>query len=159
MINRVTGEVSFLDGFHILPYQTVQSPHRTRALTLAEWQRHFFGIHPSPYGKFEVEALSREQGLIQIVFLAHQHPFYDSGTPEDADRRTAHEGIISSELAGQKQFSWGEVLCRLQLVSNKNWLVAAYNRGADIPLREKGDLLLLLAHEKIPAATMETMPS
>jgi hypothetical protein len=157
MINRVTGEVSFLNGFHIVPYHAVQSSHRTRALPFKEWQWHFFGTHPSAHGKFEVEALSRDQGLIQIVFLAHQHPFYDPKTPEDADRRAAHERIISSELAGQKEFSWGEVLCRLQLASNKDWLVVAYNRGADIPLREKGDLLLLFAHENFPMATVEEL--
>ena len=82
--------------------------------------------------------------------LSHQHSFYEHDTPGDADRRTFHEGVISAELAGQREFSWGEVLCRFEPTLNQDWLVIAYHRDADIPLPEREVLLRLFAHEKMP---------
>jgi hypothetical protein len=150
MINRVSGEVSFHDGLYIKPHLPIQSPHRTRKLSLKKWTRHILGSHSSEYGTFEVEALSCEDDCIQVVLLAHQHAFYQIGTPGDAERRAFHEGIISSELGGQKEFSWGQVVCRLDTAPNKDWLVIAYNRQADVPRREKDILLTLFALERIP---------
>jgi hypothetical protein len=150
MINRATGEVSFQDDFHIVPHRAIQSSHPTQALSLKGWKRHILGFHLSEHGRFEVEALSAEQDRIWVVLLAHQHPFYESGTPADADRRAFHEGVISSDLAGQREFSWGEVICRLEAVCNKDWLVIGYNRNADIPLREREVLLHLFAHKNLP---------
>jgi len=103
----------------------IESSHATQTLSLKGWKRHILGSHPSEHGAFEVEALSAEQDRVQVVLLAHQHPFYEPGTPEDADRRTFHEGAISSELARQKEFPWGEVVCRLEVACNKDWLVIA----------------------------------
>jgi hypothetical protein len=150
MINRVTGEVSFRDGFHISPHRAIQSFLATKTLSLKGWKRHILGIRPSEHGAFEVEALSAEQDRIQVVLLAHQHPFYEKDTPADADRRAFHEGVISSDLAGQREFSWGEVVCRLEAACNKDWLVIAYSRNADVPLREREVLLRLFAHEDLP---------
>jgi len=150
MINRVTGEVSFQSGLHIVPHRAIASPHKTRALSLKGWKRHLLGIHPSEHGAFEVEALSKEADRILLVMLSHQHSFYEPDTPADADRRTFHEGIISQELAGQREFSWGEVTCRFIPTFKRDWLVVAYNRDADIPLPEREVLLRLLAHESIP---------
>jgi hypothetical protein len=97
-----------------------------------------------------VEALSSGQDRIQLVLLSHQHTFYERDTPADADRRIFHEGVISKDLAGQREFSWGEVLCRLEVRCNKDGLVIAYNLGADIPLHDRKVFLQLLAHEKTP---------
>ena len=66
--------------------------------------------------------------------LAHEHPFYKQSTRGDAERRVFHEGIVSSELAGQREFSWGEVLCRLDKHANKDWLVLAYSQGPHVPI-------------------------
>jgi|SRR5690242_10367307 len=150
MINRVTGEVSFRTGLHIAPHRAIESSHKTQPLSLKLWKRHILGLHSSEHGTFEVEALSCEQERIQVVLLAHQHSFYESSAPEDAERRAFHEGVIIKDLAGQREFSWGEVLCRLEKSRNKDWLVIAYNRDADVPLQERDVLLCLFAHEKLP---------
>jgi hypothetical protein len=153
MINRVTGEVSFRDGFHIAPHRVIQSSHTMQTLSLKGWKRHILGSHPSEHGAFEVEALSTGQDRIHVVLLAHQHPFYEPGTPADADRRAFHEGVISLDLSGQREFPWGEVGCQLEAACNKDWLVIAYNRDADVPLREREVLLRLFAHEDLPDAS------
>jgi hypothetical protein len=150
MISRITGEVSFQSGFHISPHRAIETSHKSQALPLKGWKRHILGSHPSEHGNFEVEAISKDEDRIQLVLLAHQHSFYRPGTPLDAERRAFHEGVISLDLAGQREFSWGEVVCRLEAGSNKDWLVIAYNRDADVPLGEREVLLRLLAHEKIP---------
>jgi len=150
MINRATGEVSFQSGLYITPHRPIASSHESRALSLKMWKRHILGTHASEHGSFEVEALSAEEERILIVLLAHQHSFYESGTPEDAERRAFHEGVIIKDLAGQKEFSWGEVLCRLEASRNKDWLVIAYTREANVPLPDRKVLFNLFAHEKLP---------
>src|SRR5436190_10962664 len=125
MINRATGEVSFQSGLHIAPHRPIKSSHQTRSLSLKMWKRHILGNHSSEHGTFQVEALSAEEERIYIVLLAHQHSFYELGTLEDRDRRVFHEGVIGRDLAGQREFSWGEVFCRLDAAHNKDWLVIA----------------------------------
>ena len=159
MLNRVTGEIDFGDGLHILPHCSVQSfstrsekplKVRSKNLSLKGWKRHVLGTHPSEHGIFEVEALSADDGCVHVVLLSHQHPFYEPGTPEDAERRAFHEGVISSDLGGQREFTWGEVLCRLVRPANQDWMVIAYNRQPRVPLPEKAVLLTLYAHENLP---------
>ena len=159
MINRTTGEVGFKSGLHIVPHCLAEAlptiaegkiKPRNHNLSLEGWKRHVFGFHISEHGTFEVEALSSDGDRIQVVLLAHQHPFYEPGTPEDADRRTFHEGVISSDLAGQREFTWGEVLHLLESRPNKNWLVIAYSRDAKVPLPDRDIILTLRAHEGIP---------
>lgn len=159
MINRATGEIDFRDGLRILPHCTVRSlgaaPQkplkvRTQKLSLRDWKRHVLGSHPSEHGNFEVEALSADDDCIHVVLLSHQHPFYEAGTPEDAERRAFHEGVVNSDLGGQREFTWGEVICRLETPAIKDWLVVAYNRHPRVPLPEKAALLRLFGHEKLP---------
>ena len=150
MISRITGEVSFQSGLHISPDRAIKTAHRTQTLPLKGWKRHILGSHGSEHGAFEVEAISKDDDRIQVVLLAHQHSFYEPATKEDAERHVFHEGVISQDLAGQREFSWGEVFCRLEAASNKDWLVIAYNQGAEVPAPEKEVLLRLLAQEKIP---------
>lgn len=159
MINRVTGEIGFGDGLRILPHCTVESlsaaPEQplkvqTHKLSLGDWKRHVLGSHPSEHGSFEVEALSAEDDCIHVVLLSHQHPFYEAGTPEDAERRAFHEGVISADLDGQREFIWGEVICRLATPAKRDWLVVAYNRQPRVPLPEKTVLLRLFAHDRLP---------
>lgn len=111
MINRVTGEIDFSSGLRILPHCSVQSLStdfgpslkvETHTLSHKEWKRHVLGFHNSEHGNFEVEALSGEDDCIQLVLLSHWHPFYELGTPEDAERRAFHEGVVSSDLGGQR---------------------------------------------------------
>jgi hypothetical protein len=158
MISRATGEVDFQSGLRILPHCSVQSlsvgaEHqqkvRTEKLPLTGWKRHALGFHTSEHGTFEVEAVSEEEE-IRVVLLAHSHAFYEQNTPNDAERHAFHEGVISSDLAGQREFTWGEVICRLERASHKDWLAIAYSREAKVPLQVKEVLLRLCAHEKTP---------
>jgi len=82
--------------------------------------------------------------------LSHWHTFYEVGTPEDAERRAFHEGVVSTDLGGQREFAWGEALCRLEQPASKDWIVVAYNGEARIPLLEQGVPLRLYAHERLP---------
>jgi hypothetical protein len=159
MINRATGEVYFQSRLRILPHCSVQSLSinaerqpkvKTQKLSPKGWKRHVLGFHPSEHGTFEVEALSANDERIQVVLLAHRHAFYQQNTPDDAERKAFHEEVISSDLAGQREFTWGEVLCRLDRASNKDWLVIAYSREAKVPMQVKEVLLRLCAHEKMP---------
>ena len=113
MINRATGEICFPDGLHILPHCPVDSIFsnpkdrqkiETHKLSLAGWKRHVLGLHFSEHGWFEVEALSADEDRIYVVFLAHRDASYKPNTREDAERRAFHEGVIVSDLAGQKEF-------------------------------------------------------
>lgn len=151
MISRSSGEVTFVD-LQILP-QAVLAPgeaQRTHALPIPGWSQHLLGIHQSDRGAFEVEAVSDQQRRIQIVLLAHTHPFYQADTPEDSERRAFHEGVISSDLAGQRDFSWGRVFCRCETKSNKDWLVLAYTLGPQVPMQTAAVLGHLYAREPEP---------
>src|ERR1700722_8403729 len=143
MINRATGEVAFRSGLCIVPHGSIQllvarmelpASMATVNLSLKGWKRHLLGLHNSEHGTFEVEVLSSDADRVQVVLLAHQHPFYESATPDDSERYAFHEGVISTDLAGQREFSWGEVHHRLESAPNKDWLVIAYSREAKIPL-------------------------
>ena len=153
MINRTTGDVDFQSGLHILPHGSIRSLStnaEAQKLALTGWNRHVLGFHASEHGTFEVEVLSAEDARVHIVLLAHQHVFYEPGTPGDAERRAFHEGIISSDLAGQREFAWGEVICRLERAANKDWLVLAYSREAKVPRPVKEFLARFGAEEKLP---------
>lgn len=161
MINRVTGEVCFRSGLRIQPHCAIESPSpnskqppkvETKKLSLTSWTRHVLGRHTSEHGTFEVEALSEDSDRIRVVLLAHQNAFYESNTPEDSERRAFHEGVINLDLGGQKEFTWGEVLCRLESAANKDWLVVAYSREANVPLLPHEILLHLKARENLPEA-------
>jgi hypothetical protein len=158
MISRVTGEVDFRSGLRIIPHCSIQSlstdPEsslkvETRKLSLKGWKRHVLGLHESEHGTFEVEALSTDDS-VYVVLLSHQHPFYEKGTAEDAERRAFHEGVVSSDLGGQREFAWGEIILRLESIFNQDWLAVAYSREAKVPLPEKEVLLRLFACENMP---------
>jgi hypothetical protein len=157
MINRVTGEVGFLDGLHIVPHCPIQSLFAdaedrwkigTQQLSLQGWQRHVLGFHASEHGTFETEVLSTDGGRVVVVLLAHRQPFHKPAG-EDEERRAYHEGVIISDLAGQKEFTWGEVLCRLERAAHKDWLVIAYCREAKVPAEDNATILHLMSHEKL----------
>jgi hypothetical protein len=150
MISYVTGEVSFLDGIHISPRRSIWLLRATERRFEKEMVRHILGIHPSDHGAFEVEVHTRGLDCIQLVLLAHQHPFYQPSTPRDAERRVFHEGVIGSDLAGQREFSWGKVACNWESACNKNWLGITYSRDTGVPLHEPEVLLRLFAHKDIP---------
>jgi len=154
MISRSTGEVCFEDGLSFSPH-VMLSPDHVRSfrshsfLSIPGWTQHFLGKHTSEERVFEVEAVSDPACRIQAVFLAHSHPFYQSDTPGDKERRVFHEGIIASELGGQLEFSWGEVFCRLDVKSNTDWLVIIYTPGPNVPLHPPEMLQHLYASKSL----------
>ena len=151
MISLSNGEATFRD-LRILP-QAVLAPADTRQthpLPVPGWLHHLLGARHSDRGTFEVEAVSDLERRIHVLLLAHLHPFYLADTPDDAERRAFHEGIISSDLAGQREFSWGQVFCRLETKSNKDWLVVAYTLGPQVPMQTSAVLGHLYAHEPEP---------
>ena len=108
------------------------------------------GFHDSHHGTFEVEVLTHGPERVYVVMLSHQHPFYEPGTPEDSERRAFHEGVISVDLSGQREFTWGEVRCRLDAKANKDWLVVSYRRELNVPSQLEDVLSSLNRHESVP---------
>ncbi len=158
MINRVTGEVSFRSGLNIQPHCSIRSLFKdqpglqscgVKDLPLNNWKRYLLGFHDSRHGTFEVEALTHELERVYVVMLSHQHAFYEPGTPEDSERRAFHEGVISSDLSGQREFTWGEVRCRFDAEANKDWLVVSYRRELNVPSQLEAVLLSLNHHEVV----------
>jgi hypothetical protein len=158
MISRVTGEVDFRSGLRIIPHCSIQLLSagsesslkvETRKLSLKGWKRHVLGLHDSEHGTFEVEALSSDD-CVYVVLLSHRHPFYEKGTFGDAERRAFHEGVVTSDLGGQREFAWGEIIHRLESIFNLDWLVVAYSRESKVPLPEKEVLLRLFGHDNLP---------
>jgi len=115
MIIPSNGEVSFEDGLRITAHSTmkplldaVPPDQRSRcSYPVQGWNRYDLGKHTSSYGSFDVWVVTGSEHLVEAVFLCHDHPFYESKTPEDSERRAFHEGIISTDLFGQREFSWG----------------------------------------------------
>jgi hypothetical protein len=148
MISPVTGETTFQD-LRILPQSRLPEggSNQTHALPIAGWSGHRLGSHRADRGLFDVEVITGPQRRIQVLLMSHIHPFYEAKTPGDAERRVFHEGLIISELAGQREFSWGEVLCRFDAKANKDWLVLAFTPGPHVQEVQPPGLLHLLAHE------------
>lgn len=157
MIDRATGEVRFNDSLSFTP-QCVLSPEHLRVLgarssafrNLPSWTMHHFNERESDRGRFEVEAVADDSGRVQAVFLSHVHPFYQSDTSNDSERRAFHENIITTDLSGQREFSWGQVLCRVDPKANRDHLVVVYTPGPHIPLHPSQILFQLHAHDKGP---------
>ena len=77
---------------------------KSRALPVPGWSGHQLGVHPSELGDFDVEVLTDAESRVQLALLAHVHSFYQRETPRDAERRAFHEGVVHSELDGQREF-------------------------------------------------------
>jgi hypothetical protein len=164
MIIRLTGEVFFQDTLCILPHRPVQAvlgsrsdPNKiiSRSLPVLGWRGHRLGFHESDHGRFEVEAISDPEDRVQLVLLSHCHSFYESGTPEDAERRAYHQGVINSDLGGQREFSWGEAFCRLDRHANQDWLIVAYDPGPHVPIHVKKTLWQLTGADRGPSRKTE----
>lgn len=154
MISPVSGEVVFTDGLRFSPHEALSASHLKDAhehnpLRIPGWTRHVFGFHPSEKGSFEVVALSDEVGRVMAVMLAYSHPFYLPGTPDDSERRAFHEGILTSDLLGQSEFTWGEVFCRFDTQQGKDWLILVYTVGPLVPLQSAEIVRHLYEHEEL----------
>ncbi len=159
MIAPSTGEVGFADGLCItahalivpllasLPAETVSE----RPLPVAGWRQHRLGEHTSSgFGAFTVQLATSDEQRVEAVFLSHNHSFYLAGTPEDSERRAFHEGVIATDLVGQREFPWGYVFCIFNRDANRSWLAVIYSPFSGVPLQEREVYRALMAHEPTP---------
>jgi hypothetical protein len=120
------------------------------------------GDHPSDHGRFEVNVVTGEERRVEALYFCHSHSFYTATTPEDEERRIYHEGVIASDLGGQREFGWGRVFCRLQRLYDvaasfgsgqtivmRDWIWIVYNPFSNVPLRAESIEMLLAAHEPL----------
>lgn len=154
MILPSTGEISFTDGLRITAHALIQPLLRStpgsvssRALPVEGWNQHLLGEHPSSFGQLDVEVATGAEHRVEGVFLRHVHPFYDPATPEDSERRAFHEGIIATDLRGQREFSWGHVFCRFKKQENRDALVVIYTPFGNVPLQQREAYRVLVAHD------------
>jgi len=147
MIDPTNGEVIFSDGLLIRPHATVASlktapvasrPLETRGRAVKGWHRHYLGIHPSDYGKFSADLVSGPGGRIFMLLLFHSHPFYDTPSAGDSERRVFHSSVIASDLRGQSEFDWGTA--HLHTEEEKNWLILVYQPTS--PVARQGSFAL-----------------
>jgi hypothetical protein len=160
MISRTTGEIVLANGVIFAPQCGLLEEHlielrEHHELSVPGWTLHLLGEHESDHGTFEVQAVSDPKCRIQTVLLSHVHPFYGDETPEDSERHAFHQGVIESDLGGLREFSWGEVFCRVDESSNKDWLVVAYKPGPHVPLRPPVLPRQLRARSPLPEGSVE----
>lgn len=163
MISRTTGEIVFANGVVFTPQGELVQEHLidVRAhhqLSVPGWTLHLLGEHESEHGLFEVQAVSDPACRIQTVLLSHLHPFYGEETPDDGERRAFHEGVLETELGGLREFWWGEVFCRVDGDSNKDWLVVVYKSGPTVPLRPPAFPRHLRTHAPLPELSPPERP-
>lgn len=164
MIAPSNGEVSFKDGLCIKPFAVMRevlsllpdaSRTQSRELPIQGWRQFKLGMHESNHGAFEVETSVGSEDRVEAVFLSHCHSFYDMSANGDPERRIFHEGVIATELRGQREFSWGYVFCKLERTKNRDWLVVVFNPYSNVPKRERREAMILTAHEEIPRDATE----
>src|SRR5580658_552585 len=140
MISPLNGEVSFEDGLCIGAHARIAALKRAvlwrKDIPVPGWSQEYLGVHRSEHGEFKVYAYASEgeDKRVEGVFISHCHSFYEEGTPLDGERRVYHEGIIATDLRGQREFSWGHVFCRLNPLIERDWLVIVYDPFANVPL-------------------------
>ncbi len=160
MISGPTGEIVLANGVIFTPHCGLLQEHLVdvrahRELSIPGWTLHLLGEHESDHGLFELQAVSDPACRIQTVLLSHLHPFYgeETETDEDDERHAYHEGVIESDLGGLREFHWGEVFCRVDDDTNKDWLVVVYKSGPKVPLRPPILPRHLRAHAPLPEPT------
>ncbi len=157
MIAPGSGEVAFSSRFQITAHAAVDAllsalPPRAytkRPMPIEGWQQYVLGEHDANLGKFSVSIAAGPERRVEAVFLSHCHSFYEKGTPEDSERRAFHEGVIATELFGQREFPWGHVFCRYEPKFHRDWLYLVYNPFSSVPLQEREIYKLLMEHETI----------
>jgi hypothetical protein len=154
MISQVNGEVSFQDGLcigahsHLAGISTfVVSSHE---VSIPGWSRHPLGIHRSNHGEFDVHAIVGDERRVEALYLSHSHSYYSEETPDDAERRIYHEGVIAADLCGQHEFGWGQIFCRYETIARRDWIWVVYNPFTNVPLRASSIEMILAAHEPLP---------
>src|SRR4051812_40376800 len=151
MISASTGEVTF-EKLRITPrmFLTLTATQKLNPLPIQGWFHHNLELQHCEHGAFDVEVVSDPEDRVQLALLSHFHPFYQPGTEEDSERRVYHEEVILRDLRGQREFSWGQVFCRVHPGSNRDWLIAAYSVGPHIPQTTSEILSHLRARRPTP---------
>lgn len=132
MIAIADGEVSFDDGLVLRAHAPIADftafAVAARSLPVHGWCQHRLGVHLSDKGAFDVEVTTGADERVEAIFLSHTHPFYEAETPNDSERRAFHEGVVAADLKGEWEFSWGQVLCRLNTDLNRDFLIVVYHK-------------------------------
>ena len=147
MINRNTGELHFSWGQRILPHSPLPSRviKECRAIPVQDWVIFMLGTWPSTHGPFSVGVAVDSELRIQGVALCHWLREYRQRSINDPVRTAYHESIILADLAGQREFPWGNADCRYDPVENRSWLVVTYGPGPKVPLSDPEVLSRLVA--------------
>lgn len=114
---------------------------------LPGWNQHILGAHPSDHGYFDVEVTSGPDDRVHAVFLSHLRSANGAVTCTDSERRNSHDAVMQTDLRGQREFSWGDVQCRYDTCSNRDWLVIAYKRGVHMTRPAETALPALVSRE------------
>jgi hypothetical protein len=158
VIAALTGEITFTDGLRLSAHMPLSdlSPQLSRqpdtffSLSVDRWQHGLLGSHPSEFGDFEVEVVIADEKRVEVVLLSHLHPFYERSTPEDAERRVFHEGVIHADLFDVRYHAWGQVFCRLDEKDKRDWIAIVYSRLTGVPLQER-EVFQVLRQRGVPS--------
>lgn len=152
MISSNTGEVTFSNGWRLLPQEpfSMLSEHvlSSKDLPIPDWHLHEVGVHASEFGDFDVTVVCGPQQRLSLVMLTHRHSFYEPDTKRDGERRVYHENILTKDLRGLRQHAWGEAFCRFDAQDHRDRIVLAYTRGSQIPQQIAEVLLNLDERER-----------
>lgn len=160
MIDSISGEVSF-EGFVLRPHQRMvevvdileelhfpfevqeDSPKTDLTTVIPEFP------FENEYGRFDLECTFDSPWHLVLVTVSHRNDFYEANTPNDGERTVFHEQIIHRDLAGQREFGWGEILSFLCEVTNRHHIGIFYTPGPGVP---RGDdfIPLELVERKLP---------
>ncbi len=151
MIDLITGEIQFQDGLVFSPHCSPPEASSDIRVTfpITRWNRINYGKRVSEYGLIDVGAVCNEDSAVRLVVMAHIDSSYDASSAGDSARKQFHEYIVSQDLKGQKEFSWGVVHIKDDPKSEQNWLVVVYTPGANIPIKDMEKLLDLSEHSSI----------
>lgn len=185
MISPVDGAVDFEDGLHLNAFGPVPVGNMgpVRVFALPGWHCYEMGERLSEHGRFRVEVVCDPEHRIALVWLCHCHAFYDVSAVEppakkprhardhgrygndengDPERRAFHEGVISRDLAGQRDFSWGAVYLRYDPAERRDALIVAYSRNAAVPYvptPAPGELIEYALEPKAPPLYTDIPPT
>jgi len=109
------------------------------------WISFNLGVHLSDHGTLDVTAVTDTDSKLRIVILSQYRARFEWTSA--ASRKAFHEGVIASDLGGQREFSWGRAL---------DWtaLILAYASGPHVSLEDEPVLSELFAREADPLSSL-----
>ncbi|NJK92756.1 MAG: hypothetical protein HC904_13595 [Blastochloris sp.] len=150
MIDLATGQIHFQDGLVFSPHCKAPEmmSRKQLAFPIAGWKRFDYGDRISEYGRMEVGAVCNDDSATQLVILSHLHSYYDDQTPGDVERSLFHEYVVTNDLKGQREFSWGVIHVTTDAKNNRNWIVVVYTPGANVAQADRIEIKSLFEYRK-----------